>query len=368
VYPRFGLVLMVTHACNLRCSYCYTGHKTNRTMPGQVGRKAIDRAIASLAPGGTLELGFFGGEPLLESELIDSLIAYARQQTAAAGAALALNLTTNGTVIGPAAWAIMTRPDLELAVSCDGLPEIHDHHRISAAGHGSSEDVLATIRRLIDAGREFRVVMVVRPDSVKFVPCGIRFLQSLGVRHIEPSLDVWARWTQDDIAKLEAAVAECAQIWRDGLPHHSIGWFDEKAAHLARLNMTPTARCGFGHGELAVAPSGRLYPCERLIGDDADGNPMALPGHRQDVALVHRPERDGCDSGRGGRAVRAVHGSPRPYLRRHPFVPPQMRPTPAGNRPGRTSGRNQSPERQRRVGQSEPRAQATGSAPSPTTG
>jgi sulfatase maturation enzyme AslB (radical SAM superfamily) len=57
-YECFHLVLMVTHACNLRCHYCYTGRKMSRSMDLRIGRAAIDRAIRSLRPGGTLELGF----------------------------------------------------------------------------------------------------------------------------------------------------------------------------------------------------------------------------------------------------------------------------------------------------------------------
>lgn len=73
-YRRFRLMLMVNHACNMRCTYCYRTDKVDRPMPEQVERKAIDRAIASLASGGTLELSFFGGEPLLEAPLIAALI------------------------------------------------------------------------------------------------------------------------------------------------------------------------------------------------------------------------------------------------------------------------------------------------------
>jgi sulfatase maturation enzyme AslB (radical SAM superfamily) len=67
-YDRYHLVLMTTHACNLRCAYCYTGDKFRRAMPREIGLAAIRRAACSLRPGGTLELGFFGGEPLLEAE------------------------------------------------------------------------------------------------------------------------------------------------------------------------------------------------------------------------------------------------------------------------------------------------------------
>ena len=85
MYAQFGLVLMVTHACNLRCTYCYTREKFNKTMPEATGRRAIERAVASMSPGGKLELSFFGGEPLLEAELIGRLIDFARQCCQAGG-------------------------------------------------------------------------------------------------------------------------------------------------------------------------------------------------------------------------------------------------------------------------------------------
>lgn len=279
MYERFGLVLSVTHACNLRCTYCYAGTKFRRTMEERIGRKSIDRAIGSLSPGGTLELGFFGGEPLLEADRIGALIDYARMRTAAEGIGLRLNMTTNGTVADAKAWSIMMLPEVGLTISCDGLPAVHDRHRRVANGNGSSKKVVSTIRRLVAAGRAFRVVMVVRPDTVERLAEGIEFLHELGVRRVEPSLDVWTQWTAEDISRLEQAIARCARLWRSGLPKRSIGWFDDKAAQLARIPRSQTARCGFGHGEIAVAPSGRLYPCERLIGEDADDNPMMLPGH-----------------------------------------------------------------------------------------
>ena len=65
------------------------------------------------------------------------------------------------------------------------------------------------------------------------------------------------------------------------MPEHALNWFDEKAAELSGLPATG-ARCGFGDGELAVAPSGNLYPCERLIGADSPNHPLRLPGHALD--------------------------------------------------------------------------------------
>jgi radical SAM protein with 4Fe4S-binding SPASM domain len=145
-------------------------------------------------------------------------------------------------------------------------------------GCPSSAVVLRTIKRLVDVGKDFGVVMVVRPDGLEYLAAGMVFLRSLGVRRVEPSLDLWCCWTPEDAARLEEAVVECARVWRDGIPGFSVTWFDEKVARMAGLPVADSARCGFGDGEVAVAPSGRLYPCERLIREDAETNPMRLPG------------------------------------------------------------------------------------------
>ncbi len=314
--PRFGLVLMVTHACNLRCSYCYVGAKRDDPMPAEVGRAAIERALASIAPGGaaapggTLDLGFFGGEPLLEAALVNGLIDYARDRARPRGITVSAGLTTNGTVATADAWSLICRPDVSLALSHDGLPEVHNRHRRFADGTSSSARVLRTMERLAEAGKDFRVVMVVRPDNVRLLSAGMLFLQAVGVRCLEPSLDLWTRWSADDVRALEAAVADCAQVWRDGLPGLSVSWFDGKAARLAGLAMPETTRCAFGDGEVAVAPSGRLYPCERLIGEDAEENPVRLAGDVFDGADFLEARR-----ARGRAAERGQEGGERSALR-----------------------------------------------------
>lgn len=278
MHARFGLTLVVNHACNLRCTYCYTGEKLRRPMPRKVGRKAIDRAMRSVAPGGTLELAFFGGEPLIEADLILELIEYARTLAAPRDVSLQTNMTTNGTLDAPSAWRVMTLPDMQLAISHDGLPEIHDRHRITVEGHASSTRVREIMERLRGAEKEFRVVTVLRPDTVELWPAGMEYLNSVGVRRFDPSLDLWTTWTRADGERLKAAIRNGADFWVEHLPECSVSWFDEKAAKLARVPMNETARCSFGHAEIAVTPVGNLYPCERLVGADEPGNAMRLPG------------------------------------------------------------------------------------------
>ena len=191
MYPNFGLVLMVNHACNLRCSYCYTGAKFSRAMPIEIARTSVNRALASLLPGGTLELSFFGGEPLLESALIEQVITYARDRSAENGFATSIGLTTNGTIDTPQAWRVMLDPEIDLTLSFDGLPQLHDRHRIDTEGLGSSARVLATIKKLTANAKQFQVIAVVRPDTVAELPESLRYLRELGVDLVVPSIDLW---------------------------------------------------------------------------------------------------------------------------------------------------------------------------------
>ena len=278
LYEAFVLTLMVNHQCNLRCTYCYTGAKFNRPMDKAVARAAVERAVASVRPKGRLELGFFGGEPLLEADLIASVMDDARILATDRNLELFCGLTTNGTVLGPTAWEVMTNPAVDLSISHDGLPETHDRHRITPGGEGTSTVVSETLRRLVDLGRDFNVVTVVRPDTVDSLAEGLRYLRQLGVRRVEPSLDPWTSWSPEDISCLKSSIAECANLWREGLPEFSLSWFDEKLARVLGVPTETSARCGFGDGQIAVAPSGRLYPCERVIGEDAPEHPLRLLG------------------------------------------------------------------------------------------
>jgi uncharacterized protein len=303
---RLSLTLIVTRDCNLRCSYCYAGPKTAAAMPEGVGRGAIERALASLSPGGELDLGFFGGEPLLEAGLVGALTAYARARAGAVGVRVSTGLTTNGTVTAPEAWRIMTDAKLALAVSLDGLPEVHDLHRRDARGRGTASRVAATLRRLCRAGATFRTAAVIRPDTLEKLAAGLEFARELGASGVDLSLDVWADWRAQDLPRLERAIARCARVWRASMPEFGVGPFDTKTALFLGLVGREAIRCGFGRGEIAVGPSGRLYPCERLVGEDDGSCELLLPGLADDhggfLSLPEFPARSDPACGACGAA------------------------------------------------------------------
>jgi uncharacterized protein len=277
---EFGLTLMVNHACNLRCTYCYTGAKLSSPMTKEVAEAAIDRGLASLRTGGHFDVGFFGGEPLLESARMREWMHYARDRAQGEGKEVRFNLTTNGTITTREALGVMLDEDLDLTVSFDGLPEMHDRHRKDAQGRGSAAIVEATLRELIDSEKAVCINWVVRPDTLEKLPEGLVYVYELGVRHVNLSLDLWTEWSVGDGRRLEKAIYHAAELWRGWLPDFALNWFDMKAGDLAEIPLLRAdTRCGFGEGEIAVAPSGRLYPCERLIGEDAPDHPRRLAGH-----------------------------------------------------------------------------------------
>jgi uncharacterized protein len=249
-------------------------------MPLETGKAAIDRAFRSLVPQGRLNLGFFGGEPLLETGRILEWMDYSRNRAREQNSCVRFNVTTNGTISTCEAWQIMMAEDLDLAVSFDGNPAAQDRNRVDTYGRGSSEKVVATLKQLVAGGTSFRVIAVVRPNNLEVLTKGLNYLHELGVRQVELSLDLWTAWTAGDGIRLQKFIEDAAKLWRRWLPGFSLNWFDAKLAGLARIPAAEeSTRCGFGAGEIAVAPSGRLYPCERLIGEDRLENPLRLPGH-----------------------------------------------------------------------------------------
>jgi uncharacterized protein len=273
-YNRYSLVLMVTHECNLCCSYCYSGHKESRVMKPDIAFKAVERGINSVIDGGILELSFFGGEPLLEVDLLDDIIKYAEKLIVPKRISLKISLTTNGTILNKRVKELINHPALTLSVSCDGAPSVHNLNRYNAARCGSASLVYEMIEYLQSIGKEFTVVSVVTPNNVRHLPGTLLFLNEKRVKFIELSLDLWSRWSDDDILSLELSIKECVKFWWENIPELGITWFDEKLLQLS--GNYKRDRCRFGNGDIAVSTVGNTYPCERLIGDDLPSNPMII--------------------------------------------------------------------------------------------
>ena len=147
------LVLQVTQGCNLKCEYCsYSGNYFNRehankSMSLETAKKAIDYFISHARDSRHFGISFYGGEPLLEFELIKKCVAYADSR--AEGRKVSYNFTTNGTLLTEEKYEFLVEHDFSLLVSLDGPQEVHDRHRVFAGTTvGSFQSMSENLKKL----------------------------------------------------------------------------------------------------------------------------------------------------------------------------------------------------------------------------
>jgi len=268
------LCLVLDHACNLRCTYCYAGQKLPRPMSQQTVRQAIDFALRRDSAG--LILSFFGGEPLLHVDLMQTAATYARSQLAQAcpTARLALRLNTNATLVDDRVEEFVRGYSPTTAfVSLDGPAAVHDRHRVDVLGRGSHERVRRGIERLHAAGAHVVVLSVVNPDTALALGSTTEELLSLPVARAHLACNLRANWDDAAITRLRAGARDAALRWRDAFVAGKIVHFEPFTTKiLSHLHaaMPCGSRCQFAVEELVVAPSGHLFTCGELVGDDSD--------------------------------------------------------------------------------------------------
>jgi uncharacterized protein len=265
------VALVLTHACNLACSYCYMGEHGPRAMPRDVARRAIG---AALSHGRDVDFSFFGGEPLLEWELLEDCALSVKRAAVRANLRARLQVTTNGTRLDDARVAALARLGVHVAVSIDGTREAHEATRPNAGGGSSFDAVVRGARRVRRAGLPLSVISVVAPANVRWLARSVRFLaDDLGAWRVELNPAWNERWAAADLDVWQGQLEELAHEWRTRLRRGegpSLPTFERA--------LRPT-RCDFGEGHFAIAPSGRIYPCERMVGADDASTARFVIGH-----------------------------------------------------------------------------------------
>lgn len=270
----FHLSLTLTHACNLACSYCYMGEHHAGTMAWSTAERALELGFAAAAGASALDLGFFGGEPLLEAELMFRVAQRARTMAAASGVALRMQVTTNGTLVDDALAARLEGLGIVTTLSLDGTREAHEATRPRSGGQSSYDAAVRGLVALRGAGWLSDVVAVVAPANVEHLSASVTALRDLGAMriHLNPAFD--AAFTDAHLARWERELVAVAAAWADahrrGAPFR-LPALENKIAAAVAGGLRPGDVCAVGRGSVAVAPSGFLYPCDRLVGEDRDG-------------------------------------------------------------------------------------------------
>ena len=148
-----ALCLHIAHTCNLNCSYCFASqgkyHGDRALMTFEVGKQALDFLVAHSGTRKNLEVDFFGGEPLMNFDVVKQLVAYARSIEEAAGKHFRFTLTTNGMLIDQDVIDFANKEMSNVVLSLDGRKEIHDRFRVDYAGHGSFDRIVPKFQELV---------------------------------------------------------------------------------------------------------------------------------------------------------------------------------------------------------------------------
>lgn len=265
-----NLALVLNHQCNLRCRYCYTGRKLDRPMSLATARRAVDFGLAH-AGEDTLVLSFFGGEPMLEIALMETVASYAREQASRRSTPVSFSISTNGTLLDDRRLRFLRDFAVHVQVSVDGVADAQDRARPFADGTGSAAVVDRNVRRLQTEGLLHQIVAVMTPETSTSLAESLGYLASLGVDELYFAPNYLGDWSDAACDTFERELRRLtdayAGLFRAGRMRRVDPLYGKIVSHLILGQQAPR-RCGFGRKELAVAPSGNLYPCDRVVGED----------------------------------------------------------------------------------------------------
>jgi uncharacterized protein len=276
--------LNVTDICNLSCLYCANSSKTDdhqgqrtRLMNEEVCRKAIiflSRHWNSVVNFSRPRINFFGGEPLVNFELIKYAVYFATEWNRISGVPFAFALSTNGTLVNQRVVSFFAHHDIAVQLSLDGPQALHDRYRKYATGAGSYETILNNLPHLLNRSELRFVVRSTLLDGAFPMSQLIEFFQTLGVKRLDikfasQNKNSQVSLNEDFVAGLSEDVEKSVtSILRAKSRGVYINPFEEHLQSLREKTWRPFL-CAAGCRVLSIDPEGWIYPCHRFHGDPA---------------------------------------------------------------------------------------------------
>lgn len=274
-----ALCLHISHDCNLACRYCFAGqgeYQGDRAlMSFEVGRKALDFLIANSGSRRNLEVDFFGGEPLMNFDVVKQLVAYGREQEKLHNKNFRFTLTTNGVLLDDDIMEFCNQEMGNVVLSIDGRKEIHDYMRPARNGKGSYDLILPKFQKFAESRNQDKYYVRgtfthyntdFSRDVLQLADEGFRQISMEPV--VSPPEEPYAI-TEEDVP---AICAEYDKLAKEMLKREKEGRGFNFFHFMLDLSGGPCVAkrlsgCGSGTEYLAVTPWGDLYPCHQFVGN-----------------------------------------------------------------------------------------------------
>ncbi len=274
-----ALCLHISHTCNLNCSYCFASqgkYQGERAlMSFEVGKRAFDFLIENSGTRRNLEVDFFGGEPLMNIEVVKQLVAYARSIEKQHNKNFRFTLTTNGVLLDDEIIDFLNKEMSNVVLSLDGRKETNDRFRVDYSGKGSYDTIVPKFKRLVEkrGGKDYYMRGTFTHSNIDFTN-DLFHMADLGFTELSmepvvcPPNDPYAL-TDEDLPVLfeqyEILAKEMLKRRKQGRPftfyHYML---DLKNGPCIYKRITG---CGSGTEYMAVTPWGELFPCHQFVGD-----------------------------------------------------------------------------------------------------
>ena len=275
-----ALCLHIAHDCNLACRYCFAEegeyHGRRALMSYEVGKKALDFLIANSGSRRNLEVDFFGGEPLMNWQVVKDLVAYGREQEKLHDKHFRFTVTTNGVLLNDEVQDFVNKEMDNVVLSLDGRKEINDKMRPFRNGTGSYDLIVPKFQKLADSRNQERYYIrgTFTRNNLDFSN-DILHYADLGFKQmsIEPVVgdetDPYAI-REEDLPQIFEEYDKLAKVMiereKEGKGFNFFHFMiDLKGGPCIYKRLSG---CGSGTEYLSVTPWGDLYPCHQFVGQD----------------------------------------------------------------------------------------------------
>lgn len=271
-----SLCLHIAHDCNLRCGYCFAGTGDfggyRAMMSKETAEKAVEFAIAGSKMRHNLELDLFGGEPLLNPEVVKHVINYVRRREFETGKNIKLTLTTNGTLLNDDIIQFLNDNRVMLVLSLDGKKETHDNMRPFPNKTGSYDAAVRGFKKVIESrnGKNYYLRGTYTHFNPHFAEDTLDMTKIGKELSVEPVVGIDEPYVLTE-ADLPVLYEEYDKLARAYLQKRREGdAFDFFHFNVALDNGPCVAKrlagCGAGHEYFAITPEGDIYPCHQFVG------------------------------------------------------------------------------------------------------
>ena len=274
-----ALCLHVAHTCNLNCSYCFASqgkyHGERALMSFEVGKRALDFLIENSGTRRNLEVDFFGGEPLMNWDVVKELVSYARVQEKIHNKNFRFTLTTNGILIDDDVIDFCNKEMSNVVLSLDGRKEVHDRLRKDYQGRGSYDIIVPKFQEFVKRreGKSYYMRGTFTHNNVDFTN-DIFHMADLGFTEL--SMEPVVCSPEDASALTEADLPILFEQYeilaKEMIKRKKTGNGFTFYHYMLDLTHGPCiykriSGCGSGTEYMAVTPTGDLYPCHQFVGD-----------------------------------------------------------------------------------------------------